>query len=330
MAAGALRWGLLGTARINRALIPALRASDRNELWAVGSRSLASAEAYAREWGIPRAFGSYEALLADPAIDVVYLPLPNSLHAEWTVKAARAGKHVLCEKPLALSVEEVDAVAAAGRAAGVVVAEGFMYRHHPQTWRVKELVDSGAIGTPRLVRGSFTFDLSREGDVRLVPTLGGGSLWDVGCYPVSYARYLLAAEPVEAFGWQATGPTGIDESFAGQLRFGDGAVAQFDCGFRAAFRTHLEVVGREGTITVPRPFKPTPSETVLLTRGDATESIPVEGPPELYLGEVEDMADAVLRGKPPAVSLADSRANVAALVALYRSAREGCVVEPEA
>jgi D-xylose 1-dehydrogenase (NADP+, D-xylono-1,5-lactone-forming) len=315
-----LRWGLLGTARINRAIIPALRVSERSELAAVASRQPDKGAAYAREWGIPRVLG-YEEMLADAGIDVIYIPLPNSLHAEWTIRAARAGKHVLCEKPLALSVEEVDAVAAAARAAGVVVAEAFMYRHHPQTRRLKELVESGAVGPVKLVRSAFTFDLTREADVRLASALGGGSLWDVGCYPVSIARHLLGVEPVEAFGWQAVGQTGIDEGFYGQLRFGPDVFAQFDSGFRAAFRTRLEVVGRAGTLVVPRPFKPTPQEAILLTRGDKTEEIAVGGPSELYLGEVEDMADAVLLGRAPAVSLAESRGNVAALVALYASAR---------
>jgi predicted dehydrogenase len=265
-------------------------------------------------------------MLADPAIDVVYIPLPNSLHAEWTIRAARAGKHVLCEKPLAVTVEEVDAVAAAAREAGVVVAEAFMYRHHPQTRKVKELVDQGAIGDVKLVRGAFTFDLTREADVRLSAPLSGGSLWDVGCYPVSYARYLLGGEPVQAFGWQAVGATGIDEGFYGQLQFRPDVFAQFDSGFRVAFRTRLEVVGRKGTIVVHRPFKPTPRETILVTRGDATEEIAASGPSELYAGEVEDMADAVLLGRPPAISLAESRGNVAALVALYQSARAGAPV----
>jgi predicted dehydrogenase len=214
-------------------------------------------------------------------------------------------------------------VGAAARGAGVVVAEAFMYRHHPQTRRVKELLDGGAVGPVKLVRGAFTFDLTREGDVRLVAGLGGGSLWDVGCYPVSFARYLLGSEPTEAFGWQAVGPTGIDEGFYGQLRFAPDVFAQFDSGFRVAFRTRLEVVGRAGTIVVHRPFKPTPQESILLTRGDKTEEIPVSGPAELYLGEVEDMADAILQGRPATVTLAESRGNVAALTALYRSARDG-------
>jgi predicted dehydrogenase len=317
-----LRWGLLGTARINRALIPPLRASPRNELAAVASRTPERAQAYAREWGIPRAFGSYQALLADPGIDVIYNSLPNALHAEWTIRAAQAGKHVLCEKPLAVTVEDVEAVAAAARRAGVVVAEAFMYRHHPQTLKVKELVEQGAIGPLRLVRGSFTFTLTRPSDVRLDPALGGGCLWDVGCYPINYARYVAGSEPREVFGWQMTGPSGVDEVFVGQMRFAGEAWAQFDAAFRLPFRVQMEIIGGAGVITVPQPYKPGENERLLLKRGDETQTIVVPGQ-ELYLGEVEDMADAVLLGRPPRIGLADSRGNVTAILALLRSAREG-------
>jgi xylose dehydrogenase (NAD/NADP) len=325
----ALRWGILGTGRVTRWLVAALRASPRNTLAAVASRSAARAKAFAAEWDVPRAFGSYEALLEHAGVDVVYNALPNHLHETWTVAAARAGKHVLCEKPLGLDVQQVDRMAEAARASRVVVAEAFMYRHHPQTEKVRELVQSGSFGALRLVRGSFTFTLSRPEDVRLDPALGGGSLWDVGCYPVSYARLVAGAEPVEAFGWQALGPTGVDEAFAGQLRFADGVLAQVDSGFRLPYRTALEVVGSEGSIVVRQPYKPRAQETIVVTRGENVTSVPVSGP-EPYLGEVEDMADAVLLGRPPRVSLADSRGNAAALVALLRSAREGRVVAVEA
>jgi D-xylose 1-dehydrogenase (NADP+, D-xylono-1,5-lactone-forming) len=315
-----LRWGILGTARINRALIPPLQVSARNRIEAVASRHAETAAAYAREWNIPRALGSYDALLADPGIDVVYNPLPNGLHAQWTIRAAQAGKHVLCEKPLALSVGDVDAIAAAAHAHGVVVAEAFMYRHHPQTLRVRDLVASGAIGRTRLVRGSFTFTLTRPGDVRLDPAMGGGALWDVGCYPLNFARFVLGSEPLEVFGGQQTGKTGIDETFTAQLRFPGDVLVQFDCGFRAPFRAEMEFVGEEGTLLVPQPFRPETDSTLRLTRGDETQSIAAPGP-DRYLLEVEDMADAILEGKPSRVSLADSRANVAAIVALYESAR---------
>jgi predicted dehydrogenase len=317
-----LRWGLLSTARINRVLIPPLRVSARNELVAVASREKAKAEQYAAEWKIPRVHASYEALLADPEIDVIYNPLPNSLHAEWTIKALRAGKHVLCEKPLTAKVAETDAVIAAAEASGKIVAEAFMYRHHPQTLKVKELVDNGALGELRLIRGSFTFTLSRDPDVRLRSDLDGGSIWDVGCYPVSYTRMIVGAEPEEVFGWQMTGATGVDMLFIGQMRFPGGVFAQFDCSFRTPYRAQMEIVGSEATLTIPAPFKPGLENEIYLTRGDETDQIVVEGQ-ELYLGEVEDMADAVLLGKRPRISLADSRGNVATLVALLQSAKDG-------
>jgi predicted dehydrogenase len=320
-----LRWGLLGTARIARALVGPLRDLPRHELVAVASRSLERAEAWAAQWGVARAYGSYEALVAAPDIDVVYIPLPNALHAHWTVAAVRAGKHVLCEKPLALSVAEVDAVASAAGETGAVVAEAFMYRHHPQTLRVRELVASGAVGRVRIIRGAFTFWLQRDHDIRLDPALGGGSLWDLGCYPVSFARFVLGEEPVEASGMAEIGPTGVDVAFAGQLRFASGAVLQFDCGFRAHFRTAIEIVGTDAVLAVPSPFKPGTSEHLTLRRGDAVETVAVSGQP-LYAGEIEDLADAVLLGQAPRVSLADSRANVAALVALLESAHTGRLV----
>ena len=290
-----LNWGLLSTARINRALITPLRASKRNHLLAVASRTQESADRYAREWKIPRAHGSYEALLADPEIDVIYNSLPNHLHAEWTIKAVEAGKHVLCEKPLALSVDEVDAIQAAARKHGRVVAEAFMYRHHPQTLKVQEIVKSGSLGNLKLIRGSFSYVLASEGDVRLDPAMGGGSIWDVGCYPISYTRTVIGENPLEVFGWQVTGPTGIDETFVGQMRFAHEVHAQFDCSFVIPFHPFMEIVGSEGTLNIPNPFKPGVDEKIFLTRGDKTETIKIKGQ-ELYIGEVEDMADAILLG----------------------------------
>ena len=322
-----LNWGLLSTARINRALIPPLQVSKRNHLLAVGSRSQAIAEAYAKEKNIKRAYGSYEALLADAEIDVIYNPLPNHLHAEWTIKALEAGKHVLCEKPLALTVHEVDAIKSAAHKHGRVVAEAFMYRHHPQTLKVQELVKSGSLGTLKLIRGSFTFVISQNGDVRLNPEWGGGSIWDVGCYPISYTRTVVGEEPLEVFGWQVTGPTGIDDTFVGQMKFKDDVLAQFDSSFVIPFHSFMEIVGSEGTLNISHPFKPGVNEKVYLTRGEKIETVTVKGQ-ELYLGEVEDMADAILLGKDPRVSLDDSRANVAVISAFLESARNGIPVKP--
>jgi xylose dehydrogenase (NAD/NADP) len=235
---------------------------------------------------------------------------------------------VLCEKPLAITVEEVDAIAAAAKQARVIVMEAFMYRCHPLTLEVKKLVEDGAIGKLRLIRGSFTFNISSANDVRLDPALGGGSIWDVGCYPISYTRMIVGAEPVEAFGWQMTGASpvsgasGVDETFIGQMRFPREVHAQFDCGFRSPYRTHIQIVGSEGSLTVSRPFQPKLNEQIFLTDGNKERVITVPGQ-ELYIGEVENMADAILRGAAPRVGLADSRGNVATIKALLRSACEG-------
>jgi len=326
MSSESLNWGLLSTARINRSLIPALRASKRSNLLAVASRSQESAETFAKEWKIPHTHGSYEALLADPEIDVIYNPLPNHLHAEWTIKAVEAGKHVLCEKPIALNVDEVDAIIAAAQKHGRVVMEAFMYRHHPQTLKAQELVRSGSLGTPKLLRGSFSFVLTREGDIRFDLAMGGGSIWDVGCYPISYIRAALGMEPLEVFGWQVTGPTGIDDTFVGQLHFAEDVYGQFDSSFVIPFHAYMEIVGSEATLIIPEPFKPGLNEKIFVVQDGKTETIKVKGQ-ELYLGEVEDIADAVLSGKCPRISLEDSRANVAAIRALLESARTGAVVK---
>ena len=317
-----LNWGLLSTARINRALIPAVKASRRNRLVAVASRNQEAANAYAEKWEIERALGSYEALLADPEIDVIYNSLPNHLHAEWTIRALHAGKHVLCEKPLALTLQDVDAMADAATQAARVLQEAFMYRHHAQTLKVEQMVRGGELGRLQMIRGAFTYRLQREGDIRLKKDLGGGSIWDVGCYPISYSRMLAASEPVEAFGWQAADPEGTDLSFVGQLRFAEDLFAQFDSSLVWPFQWYMRIIGADAILDVPSPYKPGLHEKLVLTRGDQVTEIEVDGA-ELYSGEVEDMADAILLGKAPRVSLMDSRGNVATIQALIRSAEQG-------
>jgi predicted dehydrogenase len=317
-----LNWGLLSTARINRALIKPLRASKRTRLLAVASRSISSAESYAREWNIPRAHGSYEALLADPEIDVIYNSLPNYLHAEWTIKALHAGKHVLCEKPFALTLAEVDAMTQAAHETGKVLEEAFMYRHHLQTLKVKEIVDSGILGKLQLIKGAFSFPLTHEGDIRLKKETGGGSIWDVGCYPISYARMIVGAEPVEVFGWQVIGQGEVDETFVGQMRFENGVHAQFDSGFNSSSRSMIEIVGTDASLSIPHPFKPGKASEIYLSRGNKQKTIKIKSH-ELYLGEVEDMCDAILHGKAPRISLEDSRKNIAAILALLESAKSG-------
>ena len=325
MSESVLNWGLLSTARINRALIPALKSSKRNQLRAVASRTEDKAERYAQQWKIERALGSYEALLSDPQIDVIYNSLPNHLHAEWSIKALRAGKHVLCEKPLALTLDEVDAMRLAASESGKVLAEAFMYRHHPVTLKVKELVASGQLGKLQLIRGAFTYTLRREADIRSKKETGGGSIWDVGCYPISYARLLTGTDPVEVFGWEVMSDAGADNTFAGQMKFPADIYAQFDSSFVSPSRSFMEIVGQDAVLFVPNPFKPKPADEILLTRGDKTDRMKIHGG-ELYIGEVEDMADAVLLGKPPRISLADSRGTIAAILALIQSAESGRAV----
>jgi xylose dehydrogenase (NAD/NADP) len=317
-----LHWGLLGTAGINRALLPPLGVSKRNKLLAIASRSQEKAEAYARKNKIKRAYGSYEALVADPDIDVIYIPLPNHLHAEWTIRALEAGKHVLCEKPLALSLDEVDAIDAAARKYGKVVAEGFVYRTHPLASKVKQLIASGSLGGIRIARGSFTYSDTSSDNIRLKPEMGGGGLWDIGCYPLSYIRTMLGEEPLEVFGWQVTGSTGVDETFVAQMRFPGDVFAQFDCSMVIPYHVFMEFIGDEATLIIPNPFIPGPNRTLYLTRNGKTERITVKGP-DTYITEVEDMADAILLGKPPVISLAESRANIAAILALFESAKIG-------
>lgn len=317
-----LNWGFLSTAKINQRVMPAFRESKRNCLYAVASRAQETADSYAGKWKIPRAFGSYEALLSAPDVDVIYNPLPNNLHAEWTIKAMRAGKHVLCEKPFALTLEEVDAVQKVAEETGKIISEAFMYRHHPQTLKVKQLVDEGMLGKVKLIRGSFTYIYSPEGNYRSDPAMGGGALWDIGCYPLSYARAILGLEPVEVFGWQVRGASGTDDSFIAQLRFPGDVFTQFDCSFALPHHTFMELVGDEGTLIIPVPFTPQSKEFLFLTRGGKTEKITIKAP-GLYHGEVEDMADAILLGKPPRISLADTRNNTIAILALFESAQSG-------
>jgi D-xylose 1-dehydrogenase (NADP+, D-xylono-1,5-lactone-forming) len=316
-----LRWGLLGTARINRLLIPAIRRSARSVVHAVASRDGARATAYSAEWAVPRAFASYDALL-DSDVDIVYVPLPNSLHVPWTLRAIVSGKHVLCEKPLALSPADVDQVAVAAAAAGRVVTEGFMYRHHAQTARVQELLQQGAIGELRTVAASSSYMQNRPADVRLQPALGGGALWDIGCYPVSFAQLMAAAAVEHAVGWQHRGPSGVDEDVAGCVVYANGVVGQFFASFRAAHQTFARLTGTTGVIEVDRPFRPQPVERLRLRRDGGVEEIEVRGH-HVFDDEVADMEDAVLGIRPARITLHESRTLAETLVALHDTARAG-------
>jgi predicted dehydrogenase len=320
-----LRWGILGPGRIAPRLVRAVAGCARGELVGVASRDASRAAAFARAHAIPGAFGSYEALLADPDIDVVYVSLPNHLHAEWTIRALEAGKHVLCEKPLALAVAEVDAIVGAARRSGRIAVEAFMYLHHPQILRAVELAGSGALGPLELVSGTFSFFLTHPDDPRIDPARGGGSLWDVGCYPVSFARRIAGAEPDSVAAFARFDERGVDRTFIGQLHFGSGLLAQFDSGFAAPDRERLEIVGGEATLVLAAPFLPEPdgpAPSLTLWRGRDATRIDVPSVDQ-YGEEVADLTAAILDGTPPRVDLSFSRGTIATLVDLDRAARAG-------
>lgn len=323
-----VRWGLLSTAHINRRLIPAIRASRRGKLVAVASRELASAQAYAHQWEIPLTFGSYQEMLDSEAIDAVYIGLPNHLHAEWSVRALRAGKHVLCEKPFAITLDEVDAMIAASREQQRCLAEAFMYLHHPQAKIASEWARSGRLGEITLVRGSFNFTMNDPKNVRLIPEFGGGALWDVGVYPISFAQYIYGEAPDWVFGSQWSGVIGVDETFAGQMGYSQGGLAQISCSFRTPYFTLAEVIGTQGRLELRRPFIGMEDGkrhmTFFDSNGDAQEiAVPRQ---ELYSGEVEDMHAAILDGKPNALTLDKTREHIRTALALYESARSQSVV----
>ncbi len=324
-----LRWGLLSTAHINRRLIPSIHLSKRSHLAAVASRSLSTAQAYAQEWQIPLAFGTYDEMLASDEIDAVYISLPNRLHAEWSIRALEAGKHVLCEKPFAISLDEVDQMIEASQRTGRRIAEAFMYRHHPQTLLVKSILDQHRIGEIRSIRSAFHFRLENPSNIRLSHSLAGGSLWDVGVYPLSFSQYLMGGAPQEVFAWQQVGDSGVDTTFYGQMRYANGVVTQFTSSFDSPFHALIEVVGTHGRLVVTRPFNAVDASQITLHKADdSSENIPLPIK-DLYLGEIEDMESAVLDGQPNLVTHAETRSHIQTALALYQSAREGRVISLE-
>jgi len=324
IAAEPLRLGLLSTARINRHILDGARASDRVVVTAVASRDRRRAEAYAREHGIERPFRSYEALLAAEEVDAIYVSLPNSLHAEWSIRCLDAGMHVLCEKPLTRDPREAEAAFRAADAAGRLLMEAFMYRHHPQTARVVELVRSGAIGRVRAADAGFTFPLGDPEDIRASRELGGGSLMDVGCYCVSGAR-LLFGEPERVVGEQVLGETGVDAGFHGTLRFADDVVVQFVSSFALPVHQRLELFGGEGSLLVEAPWRTDWGGDLVLTRGGRVERTPVD-PVDSYALQLENFADAAQGRSEPLVDAADALGQARTIAALYRSADEGVAI----
>jgi len=320
---GITRFGIISTAHINRLLIPGAHASDKVELIAVASRDQSRAEAYARDWDIERAYGSYDALLADPDVEAVYISLPNTMHCEWSIRAVEAGKHVLCEKPLSRHPEDVEEAFDAAERAGRLLSEAFMYRHNPQTARLAELVRDGAVGELRLIRSTFSYSLYDAENIRLRTDVEGGSLMDVGCYCVSGSR-LLAGEPESVFGQAYVGPSGTDWVFTGAMRFPGDVLAQFDCGTALPERDELEAIGSEGSLFLDDPWhcrKP----VIELRRGDEVERIALD-PVDSYRLELENLSDAIRGQAPLLLGREDAVAQARALEALHRSAANAAPV----
>jgi predicted dehydrogenase len=317
-----VKWGIISTARINRQFLAGAREASGVEIVAVASRDRAAAQRYASEQGIPRAHGDYDALLADPEVDVVYIPLPNGLHPEWTERALRAGKHVLCEKPLSRRAQDVERAFDLAEREGRLLMEGFMYRHHPQTSRLTELIASGAVGRPRMIRAAFSF-LADSADVRLTPELDGGALMDVGCYCVNAAR-LIGGEPLRVSAEQAIGGEGVDVTFAATLRFPDDLIAHFDAGLALAARGELEVIGEDGALFLADPWH-CRTPLIELRRDGKVERIEVETR-DSYRLEAENLS-AAIRGEAPArLGRDDAVGQARAIEALYRAADSGRTV----
>jgi D-xylose 1-dehydrogenase (NADP+, D-xylono-1,5-lactone-forming) len=315
-----VRWGILSTGRINRlAILEPVRQTDRAELLAVASREQQRADAYAREHGIERAHGSYEALLGDPDVEAVYISLPNSMHTEWSIRALEAGKHVLVEKPFSRHPEDVERAFNTAERSGLVLMEAFMYRHHDQTRKLVDTVASGGIGELRHLRSSFSFILANVEDVRMRPELDGGALMDLGCYCISGCR-LLSGEPELVFGRQLVGSTGVDVRFSALLQFGDDVSAEFHCAFDLPDGAGLEAFGSEGKVLVREPFRTIDPHIEL--NGERVEVDDTDR----YLLQLENFSAAVRGEAEPLLGRDDALGQARTIDALYRSAESGTAV----
>jgi predicted dehydrogenase len=325
-----IKWGVLGNANIARVcLIPAIQKSRNGTVHALATRSPENAGKLAARHDIRHVYGSYDALLANPEIDSVYIPLPNHLHHPWTLRALKAGKHVLCEKPFACNTCEAQEMANAATEAGLLLMEAFMYRFHPRSERIKQMVADGEIGTPRIVRSAFCYQMGEElltsgQEARLKPEMGGGALLDIGCYNVSVARLLLGTEPTQLQAEAVYHPAGVDVHFVGLLRFPDGGLATLEASFISALQQTYSVVGSEGAIELPHDaFIPWEKDTVFTVRNrdqDVGEKRVTRGVDEYQL-MVEHFTDAVMGRTAPSFSPEESVHNMRVLDGLAEAAQ---------
>ncbi len=318
-----IRWGILSTARIGRRVIPAIQASRNGEVAAVCSRSLERAQAWAAAHEIPRAYGSYEALLADGDIDAIYNPLPNSMHAEWSIKCAEAGLPTLSEKPFASDAPEAQSIVDAFEKHNLLLAEAFMYRFHPQHAKAQEILASGGIGELQIINSSFTFPITDEANIRLSKALAGGALMDVGCYCVNLMRFMTGEEPERVTAAARIGErTGVDETLVGTLEFPAGVIGHFDCGLRAHGQHTYTLKGAEGMITTPQSFVIDKAVDGIVRhwQGDSCTEHVIPAVDQYRL-MVEDFADALLDGRPPRFAPSDAVNNMIVVDRLLADAR---------
>lgn len=323
-----LRWGVLSTASIaTEKVIPGIGRSTRGDVVAIASRDADRGQSVAQRLRIPRVHGSYEALLADPEVDAVYVPLPNHLHAEWTLAAARAGKHVLCEKPLAMSAADAERMIESCRVEGVLLMEAFMYRLHPSWVAVRELVAGGRIGRLTAIDSWFSYYNDDPANIRNIRAFGGGALYDIGCYSVNLSRMLFGAEPARVTGSVLRDPaSGVDVLTSGVLAF-DAGIASFTCTTRAEPDQRVDIYGTVGRISIPIPFNippDRPTHVYVTAGGDppvapATETLTFAAA-DPYAVEADRFADAVLDGAPLPTPPEDAVANLRVIERLFAAA----------
>lgn len=320
-----LRWGVVSTANIGRrAVNPAIQASANGNLMAIASRDAQTASEFARQWNIPRSYGNYSDLLADAEIDAVYIPLPNSMHHDWAIQAAEAGKNVLCEKPLAMSEAECRNMSTTAEDNGVKFMEAFMYRFHPRTERVLEMLGEGVVGDIKMIHSTFTFQLTRPENIRWLPEFGGGALMDVGCYCINVSRTITNSEPIEVQAFASWASTGVDDMMSGTLRFAGDLLASFECGLNTKRRESYEIGGTDACLRVPDAFLPGTGDAFIeeLRDGDELLCHTIAGTDE-YQRMVEHFADCVLNDRQPRYSAEEAALNMRTIEALYESVRNG-------
>jgi len=327
-----VRYGLLSTAQIGlNAHLPASYESKNSEITSVSSRTAARAEEVAKERNIPRWFGSYEEQLADPDTDAIINSLPNGMHAEWTIKAAEAGKHILCEKPLAVSADECQRMIDAANANNVVLVEAFTHRWNPHLRMARKLIAEGAIGDIQTIDSALCFNIAEpEGNVRFSQELAGGALWDAGCYAVYATRFVMSAEPVQVLGMSHdSGNWGIDTTFSGSMKFANGAIGNITTNMQQPFRCFITIDGSKGRIEIPGMFED--SGPIIIKRGDGrngekTETIATPAPYR-FVVQFDEFSECVLTGKKPEFPAEDGLRNTAVIEALYKSADSGSPVD---